>query len=70
MNIHFQGNKIPEGVRCTCFSIILLDFVVRVGKRYYPQTVLNKSKYAVRSAINEELNLVEFDSKSDEENDV
>ena len=71
INTNFQGNKIPEeSVGCTCFSITLLDSIVRVGKRYYPQTVTGKLKYAVKSAINEYLNLDEFDDKSDEENYV
>ena len=30
MNTHFQSDKIPEGVRCASFSIILLDSFVKV----------------------------------------
>ena len=71
INANFEGNKIPqEGVGCICFSIILLDSFVRVGKRYYQQRVSEKLKYTVKNAINEEFNLDEFDDKSDEENYV
>ena len=30
MNTHFRSNKIPEGVRCASFFIILLDSFVKV----------------------------------------
>ena len=71
INTNFEGNKIPEeGVGCTCFSIILLDSFVRVGKRYYLQRVPEKLKYTVKNATNEEFNLDEFDDKSHEENYV
>ena len=60
-------HKTPiEGEHCTCFSIILLDSIVNVDKKYYPQIFLKEYKYAVKSkkmmnTISEELKLDEFD---------
>ena len=45
VNIHFQGNKIPnKNASYKCFSLIILDSVIRVNKNYYPQTLLKESK--------------------------
>ena len=43
---NFQGKKIPkENAACQCLSIIMLDFVIKATKKYYPQTFLEESKY-------------------------
>ena len=36
-----QKEKTP----CKCLSIIMLDSVIKANKKYYPQTLLEKSKY-------------------------
>ena len=38
----------PKGMHCAFFSILLLDSIVKVVQKYYPQTFLEESKYAVR----------------------
>ena len=43
-----------------CLSLIMLDSVVRVNKKYYPQTLLEECKYEIRknkmdSRINDDL---------------
>ena len=39
VNTNFQNKKIPkEKAPCKCFSIIILDSVVKTNKKYYPQT--------------------------------
>ena len=39
VNKNFQGNKIPkENSSYKCLPLIMLDFVIRVSKKYYPQT--------------------------------
>ena len=49
MNTNFQGNKIPKDNECcACLSVVLLDSVVNVGKKYYAQIVLEECKYAVK----------------------
>ena len=41
VNTHFQGKKIPkENASYKCLSLILLDSVIRVSKKYYPQALL------------------------------
>ena len=43
---NFQGKKIPkENALYKCFSLIMLESVTRVSKKYYPQTLLEESKY-------------------------
>ena len=35
MNTKFHDNKIPKkGSHCVCLSVILIDFVFRIGKNY------------------------------------
>ena len=49
INTNFQGNKIPkENECCACLSVVLLDSVVNVDKKYYAQIVLEECKYAVK----------------------
>ena len=30
---------------CKCLSIIMLEFVIKANKKYYPQTLLEECKY-------------------------
>ena len=49
INTNFQGNKIPKDNECSaCLSVVLLDSVVNVDKKYYAQIVLEECKYAVK----------------------
>ena len=34
-----------EKTPCKCFSIIMLDSVIRAIKKYYPQALLEECKY-------------------------
>ena len=60
-NTNFYGNQRPiEGEHYTCFSVILLDSIVNVDKKYHPQIFLKECKYATKKkkitdTINEEL---------------
>ena len=75
INTNFYGNKIPEDNEyCTCFSVLLLDSVVKLDNDYYPQIFLKECKYAVKkkkviNSINEELNLNESDNDKSTESD-
>ena len=72
LNTNFHGNKIPEeNERFACFSVLLLDSVVQVNKKYYPHILLEECKYAERminkiSSNNQELNLDESDGENSE----
>ena len=62
VNTNFQGKKVPkENASYKCLSLIMLDSVIRVNKKYYPQTLLEQCKYAIRknkmeNLINNDLN--------------
>ena len=46
VNTDFVGNKTPkENSSYKCLSLIMLDSVIRVNKKYYPQTLLEECKY-------------------------
>ena len=71
VNINFQGKKIAkENTSCKCLLLIMLDSVVRVNKKYYPQTLLKECKYEIKKTkiehlINDDLE----SSSSDNENE-
>ena len=49
VNTNFQGKETPKGDSCyKCLSLIMLDSVVKVGKKYYPQVLLEECKYVKR----------------------
>ena len=81
MNINFQGKETPKGDSSyKCLSLIMLDPVVKVGKKYYPQVFLEEFKYIQRknkmfNYINDDLEMTSSDdddelySESDSESD-
>ena len=49
MNTNFQGQNIPKGnTSYKCLSLVMLDSVIRVNKKYYPQTLLEECKYRIK----------------------
>ena len=49
VNTNFQVKKIPiENESYMCLSLIMLDSVIRVSKKYYPQTLLEECKYETK----------------------
>ena len=62
VNTNFQGKKIPkENSSYKCFSLIMLDSVIRVSKKYNPQTLLEDCKYEIKKTkmenlLNDDLN--------------
>ena len=78
VNTNFQGKKVPkENASNKCLLLIMLDSVIRVNKKYYPETLLEECKYAIRknkmdNLIKDNLNLSscdESDNASDNESD-
>ena len=74
---NFQNNKMPiEKAPCKCFSIIMIDSVIRVNKKYYPQSLLEECKFIqekikIDNYINEDLEDSELDSDNNEtESDI
>ena len=66
---NFLNKKIPkEKEPCKCLSIIMIDSIIRVNKKYYPQTLSEECKYIqenikMENYINENLK----DSESGDE---
>ena len=49
VNTNFHGKNIPkEKTACKCLSLIMLDSVIWVNKKYYPQTLLEECKYEIK----------------------
>ena len=75
VNTIFQVKKVPnKNASQKCFSLIMLDPVVEVKKKYYPQTVLEECKYELKKTkmknlINDELESSSSDDKSNNESD-
>ena len=73
-NTNFQGQKAPEeNASHKCISLIMLDSVIRVNKKCYPQNLLEECKYVIRknkmeNVINNDLTLSSSD-ESDNESD-
>ena len=74
VNTNFQVEKVPkENASYKCISLIMLDSVIRLNKKYYPQTLLEECKYVIRknkmdNLINHDLSLSSSD-ESDIESD-
>ena len=74
VNTNFQNQKAPkENASYKCISLTMLDSVIIVNKEYYPQTLLEACKYAIRknkigNLINHDLSLSSSD-ESDNESD-
>ena len=75
VNKKFQGKKIPnENASCNCLPLKMLDSVIRVSEKYYPQTYLEGCKYEIKKTkmenlINDNLDLSLSDDETDNEAD-
>ena len=61
-----------EKASCKCLSIIMIDSLIKVNKKYYPQTFLEECKYIqekikIVNHIDEDLENSESDSDSNNE---
>ena len=67
VNTNFQGKETPKGDSSyKCLSLIMLDSVVKVGKKYYPQVFLEECNYVKRknkmfNYINDDLEMTSSD---------
>ena len=75
VNTNFRGNKVPkENTSYKCLSLKMLDSVIRVNKKYYPETLLEECKYEIKknkmeNLINDDLEQSSSDSDSGNDND-
>ena len=58
-----------EKVPCKSLSIIMLDSVVKVKKKYYPQTLLEECKYEPKQIKMENLIDDDLEKSSSDESD-
>ena len=48
VNTNFQDKKVLKGnTSYNCFSLIILDSVIRINKKYYCQSLLEECKYKI-----------------------
>ena len=66
LNANFCGKKYQKKTSYKCFSSIMLDSVIRLNKKNYPQTLLEESKYKIQK--NKMENLID-DNESDNDYD-
>ena len=65
VNTNFQDKGMPKGKAShKCLSIIMLDSVVKVKKKYYPQTLLEECKYEIKKTKMENLTNDELEASS------
>ena len=70
---NFHNKKMPkEKASCKYLSIIMIDSVIKANKKYYPQTLLEESKYIqektkTENYINEDLEKSESDNDTNNE---
>ena len=75
VNTNFQGKEAHKGDSSyECLSLIMLDSVVKVGKKYYPQVFLEECKYIKRknkmfNYINDDLEITSSDDDDDYNDD-
>ena len=66
-NFHGEGNsrKVPrENCSYNCLSLMSLDSVIQMGKKYFPQTLLEECKFKLTNKKVEDLITDDFDSSS------
>ena len=65
---NFHNKKmLKEKAPCRCFSIIIIDSVIKANKKYYPQTLLEECKYIQEKIKIENYINKESDSESTNE---
>ena len=70
VNTNFQGKKTPkENASYKCLLLIMLDYVIKANKKYYPQTLLEESKYEIKKNKMENLINYDLEQSSSEESD-
>ena len=58
-----------ESVSYKCLSLKMLDLVIRVNKKNYPQTLLEKCKYEIKNSKMENLINDDLEQSASDESD-
>ena len=71
-NFHDEGNsrKVPKG-NCSykCLALMSLDSVIQLGKKCFPQTLLEECKYKLTNKKVEDLIADDFDSRRESDSE-
>ena len=68
---NFLGDEVPkENEHYTCIAYIAIDFVMRIGKKNYPQVYLAKWKYRMKKTKMTKLIEAELKSESELQSDI
>ena len=70
-NIDNKKNKLPEkNEPYKCMSLISLDFIIKINKKYYPQTLLQEYVYKlINKKIENIITNINLDSSSESYNE-
>ena len=72
---NFHNKNMPkEKASCNCLSIIRIDSVIKVNKKYYPQILLEECKYIqekikIENYINKELEETGYNNETESDID-
>lgn len=59
-NVKNNSNKpLKEGIKCLFLSSVVIDYVFKSGKSYFPQTVLEECKHKLKDK--EKISLIKDD---------
>ena len=75
INTNFHNNRIPkEGSEFICLSVVLINSILRAGKKYYPQVFLEDCKFVVKEKkmpenITNDIEISSHDSDREDSNE-
>ena len=71
-NIDNKNNKLPEKNKpYKCISLISLDSIIKINKKYYPQTLLQECVYKlINKKIENIITNINLDSSSESDNEL
>ena len=71
-NIDNENNKLPEKIKpYKCVSLISLDSIIKINKKYYPQTLLQECVYKlINKKVENIITNINLDSSSESDNEL
>ena len=71
-NIDDKNNKLPEKNKpYKCVSLISLDSIIKISKKYFPQTLLQECVYKlINKKVENIINSINLDSSSESDNEL
>ena len=71
-NIDNKNNKLPKKDKThKCMSLISLDSIIKINKKYYPQTLLQECVYKlINKKVENVITNINLDSSSESDNEL